>query len=147
MNLEIIDDKYVLFVNNYNFSDYDEKELSSFLKDVFLLLSDVYSINLYGYFLVDIYIDKKVGIYVEISKIDSCISYSKKIDTKVSLIIDSFYLKTKDLSKIIGYRPIYCLDNYYFVSTEDVDNIFDIIEYCEIVYKRESDFINNIVKE
>ena len=44
-------------------------------------------------------------------------------------------------------KVIYCLDNYYFVSTEDVDNISDIIEYCEIVYKRESDFINNIVKE
>ena len=147
MNLDIVDDKYILFINNYLFDEYDEKELSVFLKDVFIILSDVYSINLYGYFMVDIFIDENIGIYVEICKIDNYVSYSKKIDTKVNLVLDNFYLKTKDLSKIINYRPIYFLDNFYFISTKDVDNVLDIIEECEIVYKDSFDFINNIVKE
>ena len=147
LNLDIVDDKYILFINNYLFDEYDEKELSVFLKDVFIILSDVYSINLYGYFMVDIFIDENIGIYVEICKIDNYVSYSKKIDTKVNLVLDNFYLKTKDLSKIINYRPIYFLDNFYFISTKDVDNVLDIIEECEIVYKDSFDFINNIVKE
>lgn len=147
LNLDIVDDKYILFINNYLFDEYDEKELSVFLKDVFIILSDVYSINLYGYFMVDIFIDENIGIYVEICKIDNYVSYSKKIDTKVNLVLDNFYLKTKDLSKIINYRPIYFLDNFYFISTKDVDNVLDIIEECEIVYKDSFNFINNIVKE
>ena len=147
LNLDIVDDKYILFINNYSFNKYDEEELSVFLKDVFLILSDVYSINVYGYFMVDIYIDEKIGIYVEISRIDNCITYSKKIDTKVNFVLDSFYLKTKDLSKIFSYSPIYYFNNNYYVSTKDVDNVFDIIEECEIVYRDYGDFINNIVKE
>ena len=136
-----------MFISLIFFNKYDEEELSVFLKDVFLILSDVYSINLYGYFMVDIYVDEKIGIYVEISRIDNCITYSKKIDTKVNFVLDGFYLKIKDLSKIYNYSPIYYFNNYYFVSTKDVDNIFDVIEECEIVYKSCGDFINNIVKE
>jgi len=151
VSLELIDDDYLYFTYDIDclgeMLSVSEEGISKFLKDVFINLSDIYSIDLFGYYKVDIYVDKKIGAYVEISKLDDFISYNKKIDTKVSLSINSFYLKTNDLSNIFKYRPIYYFNNNYYVSTNDVDNILEIIELCEIVYKDENDFINNIVIE
>lgn len=139
MNLEIADDNYIYFTSDISclgdLSSVDEDVLGLFLKNVFLNLSDVYSIDLFGYYKVDIYVDEKIGAFVEISKIDDYISYNRKIDTKVTLSVDNFYLKTNDLSNIYKCKPIYCSDNDFYVSTKDVDNLFDLIEFCEVVYK------------
>lgn len=139
MKLEVIDDDYLYFTYDIdclgNLSCINEDNISIFLKNVFLNLSEIYSIELFGYYKVNIYVDEKIGAYVEISKLDDYLNYSKKIDTKVAMNINSFYLKTNDLSKIFKYRPIYYFDNNYYVSTKDVDNICDLIEFCEIEYK------------
>lgn len=139
VNLKIVDDKYIYFTSDTDklgdLSCIDENNISIFLRDVFLNISNVYLIDLFGYYKVDIYIDDKIGAYVEIFKLDDYISYSKKIDTKVSLVCDNFYFKTNDLSQIFKYRPIYYLDDYYYVSTKDVDNIFELMDFCEIEYK------------
>jgi len=134
MKFEILEDGYLFFTNKIYLLD-DESNISSFLKEMFLSISDVYSIELYGYFKVDIYIDGKIGIFVEMKKMDDYISYGKKIDTKVAVFDRSFYLKTNDLSLIYRYRPIYYLNDNYYISTEDVDNIFELLDFCEIEYK------------
>ena len=139
MNLEIIDNNYLYFTYDIEclgeVDDIDEESIALFLKKVFIDFSDIYNIDLVGYFKVDIYVDKKIGAFVEIVKLDDLISYSKKIDTKVNLSVNNFYLKTKDLSRIFLYRPIYVLDDNYYVSTSSVDNIFDLIEFCSVEYK------------
>lgn len=134
MKLDILDDGYLFFTNKI-FSFDDEKEISLFLKDMFLSINDIYDIELYGYFKVDIYIDEKIGVFVEIKKLDDYISYSKKIDTKVMVSDTPFYLKTNDLSLIYKYRPIYYLDNNYYISTKDVDNVLELLDFCEVEYK------------
>ena len=98
------------------------------------MINEVFSLELFGYFKVDIFIDDKIGVFVEISKLDDYISYSKKIDTKVIINRNSFYFKTNDLSMIYQYEPIYKKDNYYYVSTKDVDNVLDLFDFCEIEY-------------
>lgn len=135
MNLEIKDDKYIYYTNDImGLLNLNESNISIFLKDIFLNISTIYKIDLFGYFKVDIYIDDKIGAFVEIEKIDEYLSYNKKIDTKVNVEYRDFYLKTNDLSIIYKYRPIYRKDNYYFISTKDVDNLLDILEFCELEY-------------
>lgn len=134
MKLEVLDDKYLFFTNKIYIFD-EEKDISMFLKDMFLMINEVYSLELFGYFKVDIFIDDKIGVFVEISKLDDYISYSKKIDTKVIINRNSFYFKTNDLSLIHQYEPIYVKDNYYYVSTKDVDNVLDLLDFCEIDYR------------
>ena len=134
MKFEGLDDKYLFFTNKiYTFDE--EKDISMFLKDMFLIINEVYSLELFGYFKVDIFIDDKIGVFVEISKLDDYISYSKKIDTKVIINRNSFYFKTKDLSMIYQYENIYRKDNYYYVSTKDVENVLDLLDFCEIDYR------------
>ena len=133
MKFEVLDDKYLFFTNKIYSLD-EESDISIFLKDMFLIINEVYSLELFGYFKVDIFIDEKIGIYVELIKIDDYISYSKKIDTKVIINRNSFYFKTNDLSLIYQYEPIYIKDNYYYVSTKDVDNVLDLLDFCEIEY-------------
>lgn len=139
MKLERQDDDYIFFTNDIaclgDIDNIDEEKMGKFLKKVFVDISDIYKIDLFGYYRVDIYIDKKIGAYVEISKIDDFISYSKKIDTKVTVSVVNFYFKTKDLSKVYDYRPIYCCDDYYYVSTDVVDDIFGLLDFCSIEYK------------
>lgn len=133
MRFEVLDDKYLFFTNKiYSFDE--EKDISMFLKDMFLMINEVFSLELFGYFKVDIFIDVKIGVFVEISKLDDYISYSKKIDTKVIINRNNFYFKTNDLSLIYQYEPIYIKDNYYYVSTKDVDNVLDLFDFCEIEY-------------
>lgn len=134
MRFEVLDDKYLFFTNKiYSFDE--EKDISMFLKDMFLIINEVYSLELFGYFKVNIFIDVKIGVFVEISKLDDYNSYGKKIDTKVIINRNSFYFKTNDLSLIYKYEPIYRKDNYYYISTKDVDNILDLLDFCEIEYK------------
>lgn len=135
MNLDIRDNKYILFVNFKDINSCKEEEIGKFLKDIFKLLSDIYSIDLFGYFKVDIYNDKKIGSYIEIEKLNDYGSYNKKIDTKVMISNDNFYLKIFDLSKIYNLRNIYTLNDEYYISTKDVDNILDIIEFSDVIYK------------
>ena len=136
MNLEIVDDKYIFFTNDVLYlSDLNEEKISSFIKEIFVSMSEVYDIDLVGYYKVDIFIDEKIGSYIEICKIDEYISRNKKIDTKINIEYRNFYLKTKDLSVIYKNYPIYRNSNYYYISTKDVDNILDIIEDCELEYK------------
>ena len=139
VNLKIVDEKYIYFTSDINslgeLDSVNEEKVASFLKDIFVSLSEVYNIDLFGYYKVDIYVDGKIGAYVEILKIDDFVSYSKKIDTKVSLVVSSFYLKTSDLSKIFKYKPIYFSDDNYYVSTKDVDNLGELMDFCDIEYK------------
>ncbi len=139
MKLDIIDDIYVYFTNDIKCledgENVAEDKVAFFLKRVFLDMSEVYGIDLFGYYRVDVYIDKKIGAYVEITKIDDYMGYSKKIDTKVSLSVKSFYLKTADLSQIYAHRPIYFADGFYYVSTDDVDDVSELLEFCQIVYQ------------
>lgn len=138
VNLQIEDDKYIYFTYDLDeigeFDTITENQVSNFLKRAFLDISDIYSINLFGYYQVDIYLDKKIGGYVEISKIEDFVTYSRKIDTKVSISTHPFYLKTKNLLDIYKYRPIYALNDEYYVSTSSVDNVFELLEFCEIEY-------------
>ena len=139
MKLEIINGNYLYFTYDIDclgdLDNINEDDVSIFLRNVFLDISEVYKIDLFGYFKVDIFLDEKIGAFVEITKIDDYISYGKKIDTKVNISVSNFYLKTKDLSKIFCYRPIYVLDDYYYISTASVDNISDLLEFCNIEYK------------
>jgi len=134
MKFEVLDDKYLFFTNK-NYSLEEEGDISTFLKDMFLIINEIYSLELFGYFKVDIFIDEKIGVFVEISKLDDYISYGKKIDTKVIINRNNFYFKTNDLSLIYQYEPIYRKDNYYYVSTKDVDNVLDLLDFCEIDYR------------
>ena len=115
MNLEIVDDKYIFFTNDVLYlSDLNEEKISSFIKEIFVSMSEVYDIDLVGYYKVDIFIDEKIGSYIEICKIDEYISRNKKIDTKINIEYRNFYLKTKDLSVIYKNYPIYRNSNYYY---------------------------------
>ena len=138
MSLEVLDDKYIFFTSDIDsLNNFDEKDISVFLKEIFMIISDIYNIDLFGYFKVDIYIDKKIGSFLEIKKLDDYISYSKKIDTKITIYHNSFYFKTNDLSLFSKYRDknIRFLDGNYYISTMDVDNIFELLDFCEIEYK------------
>lgn len=134
MRFEILDDKYLYFTSKI-YSLENENDISLFLKDVFLNICEIYFVELYGYFKVDIYIDDKIGVFVEIKKLDDYVLYGKKIDTKVSISHNNFYLKTNDLSLIFQYKPIYKNNNYYYVSTKNVDNYLDLMEFLSIEYK------------
>jgi hypothetical protein len=67
--------------------------------------------------------------------LDDYVLYGKKIDNKVSISHNNFYLKTNDLSLIFQYKPIYKNNNYYYVSTKNVDNYLDLMEFLSIEYK------------
>lgn len=146
MKFQILDDKYLFFTCDIDilddFNSLDENKISLFLKEVFLSINEIYSVELFGYYKVDIYIDSKIGAFVEIERIDDFVSYSKKIDTKVSISVCEFYLKTKDLSVIYNHKPIYFWNNYYYISTKSVDNVLELMDFCDVEYKN-IDFISN----
>ena len=70
MKFEVLDDKYLYFTCDIKLFDdltsIDENKISLFLKEVFLSINEIYSVELFGYYKVDIYIDEKIGAFVEI---------------------------------------------------------------------------------
>ena len=74
MKIELLDDyNYTLYLNNLYIKDLnlDNKEdIENYLKKLFLIIKDRYDIDISGMFEIDIYVNNKYGIVIDIFKED-----------------------------------------------------------------------------
>lgn len=153
--IDIENESYDLYINEIILSKYDIKkkdDLEKILKKVFIFLKRNQKIMLKGFYEVDIYMNKKIGAYLEIYKIDN-FYYTKDIDLKVKIITNSkFYLKINDID-LFNKENILCYDDNYYIDIDLMNNdIINYIEFGEIVNDKEAMIedcaisINNIKK-
>lgn len=129
------DDKIIIYLKNIYLTNKKIDKIENNLKEIFITLRDKYNIQIKGFYIVDIYIDERYGIIIELKKEDIEFDYyEEQIDMKITFHYKKFLLKTNNIER---YKRIYFYNNNYYV-----DNIDDI-EFGEIIYNTDKIISNS----
>ncbi len=140
MNIKLIaKDSYKFFINRYFFKDIDldqKEKVIDFVKDIILQKRKI--LNLRGFYKVLVYINKKVGIFIEMTKIEDS-NYFNNLDLRVIVNNESeIYYETDDYFKIANCKEIRYLDGKFYCLVDDlVDKILEKIEFGRFIYGEE----------
>lgn len=138
---------YVLFLSSGYIGsiDYDSKEeIGLYLKKIILLLKDSYDVVFNGFYYVNIYINEKLGMFIEIDNIEGYDSLDLDVDLKITVHYDSdFYFKTDNYDFINNYRRVKFSGNNYYINVDDIDtnDIIKIVEFGEFIYGEDCDCV------
>ncbi len=139
MKVEIISkDKLVIYINNIFFrgETWDSKEdIVRIIKNYIIRLKNNYHIELKGFYKVKVFLNKRVGTFVEMERLDD--DYD---NIELRIIVDlkeKLYFKFDDFDDIPDDTNYIYYDNYYYVDIDDIkDNILSFVEKGEIKYER-----------
>jgi len=141
MKIEYIDNKLIIYLRDYFFKNYDIKELTKDIKELFSKLLYYYKIELSGLYEVMIYDNKKYGSILEIIKKEDLFN-PNVIDIKLKLFKDKdFYFKTKDYFILSSYNNIYYDNNDYYININNIDDINKVIEFGNILYNKKDNYL------
>lgn len=148
MKIEYIDDKLIIYLRDSFFKNYDIKELTKDIKELFGKLLYYYKIELSGLYEVMIYDNKKYGSILEIIKKEDLFN-PNVIDIKLKLFKDKdFYFKTNDFFILSSYNNIYYDNNDYYININNIDDINKVIEFGNILYNKKDNYLisKNFIK-
>ena len=121
-DIYIIKDK----ITNVDFNN--DKELEKYLKKLFKVLKDDYSVNIEGFYDVVIYIDKYYGIVIHMEKEKlEYYNYYKEIDMRLT-IKESIFLYQID--NYIKNKKIHIIDNNMYLEITNYNDLINVIENC-----------------
>jgi len=141
MKIEYIDNKLIIYLRNSFFKNYDIKELTKDIKELFSKLLYYYKIELSGLYEVMIYDNKKYGSILEIIKKEDLFN-PNVIDIKLKLFKDKdFYFKTNDFFILSSYNNIYYDNNDYYININNIDDINKVIEFGNILYNKKDNYL------
>ena len=108
---KINDDDIDIFINPYNFkklSVYDKESILEFIKEFILIVNKRYRINLSGFYKIKAYFNQKVGLFLNVIKIDEN-EFSNEVDFRIVLFLNEkflFEVDDYDLINDIDKDPI-----------------------------------------
>lgn len=138
MRFEIVDDDCIdVFINKYNFRDFEivQKDiLLTTIKDLILKMNIRYKLNLSGFYKIKVYPNDKLGVFLNIIKIDDN-DFSNEAEFRIIVYNDEkFFLETDEVEMFD--RKI--LKRYYngkfYMDIDEIDNIFSFIDMGNIIY-------------
>lgn len=134
MKIKYQSDLIIIYLYKH-FLEYDNKDkLHHEIKEIFINLIKNYKLDLFGYFKVDIYENKKYGCILEINKIYS--DNSDYIDLKVILHRNTkFYLVMSEYY-FLNIENVKYHNNNFYLDIENIENLDNYIEFGEIYYDK-----------
>lgn len=100
MKIDMIEGKYIVYLNKYNLFNEDvinKNSIEKILKKIFIHLKKYYKIYIYGYFEIDCYIDKNYGAILEIEEDKDFSFYKNRTETQISFYeFEIFFYKIDD---------------------------------------------------
>ncbi len=131
----ISDDEFSFFINNLyaKINDYNDKEeIINVVKKTILKYKN--KLKLSGFYKIKVFLDQKVGLFLEGIKFENC-ERSNIVDLRVVVYFDEdIYFKTDDYFVIKDVLNIKYYDGYYYCLVKDISDINKIVEFGEFVY-------------
>ena len=125
-------------------SQYEEKpEIIKLVKNTVLKVNKIYHLNLKGFYKVRVYLNKKVGLVIEIIRVDD-IDINNAIDLRVLVYFDQeFFIEVDNFDFVPKHKRVTFLDNKYYISVESLSDaeVFSLLELGIVIYK--SDLIDS----
>ena len=136
MKIELVsDNSFTIFINNKYIKsiDYDDKnEIVDVVKDIIFKFKD--KLNLRGFYKVKVFVNSKLGLFLNIIKIED-MEFSNSIDLRVIVCMnEKIYFKTAYYEVIPENIKTKFIKNYFYIDVDDIDNVFDILEFGKFVY-------------
>ena len=108
MKVEVInDDDFDVFINCYNFKDihiFGKDEILALIKDYIIIINKRYRLNLSGFYKVKSYYNKKIGLFLNIIKIDDN-DFSDEADFRIILFEnEKFLFEVEDYDLVISQK-------------------------------------------
>lgn len=148
MRIEIVDKRNIyIFLNSAYFNDIDlnsKEDIIFVVKDFIVKYKK--KLNLRGFYKVKVYANSKVGLFLEIIRIDD-IEISNNVDLRVIVHLDDkIYFKTEEYDILPKNSPIYYLDNNFYCDLDSIDNILNIVEFGQFIYGSKAiDMLDNSI--
>lgn len=142
MKVELInDDDLDIYVNPYNFNDISccSKEIIlNYIKEFISKISYRYKLNLSGFYKIKAYFNNKVGLFLNLIKIDDN-EFNNEADFRIILFQnEKFFFETEDYDTIKNYENKKYYNNKFYVDTDSIDNMNQLTDMGKIVYGDEA---------
>lgn len=142
MNVKFIDDMtFDIILRNANI-DYNNKEyLEEYLKKIFKRLYDYYSMDIEGFYNINLYIDKYYGMIFHLEKevLEYYEYFKNQVDMRIIINETEFLYKVDDLiDKVKDKTQIIVKDdNIYLKITKELteEEMMTLCENSEVIYK------------
>lgn len=137
MKVEKINDDLInIYFNPYYFKDIDlnnKLELIEVIKDLIKKAESRYKLFLSGFYKIKVYPNKKLGVFLNIIKIDDN-EFSNTTDFRIVIYPnEKFFLETELYELFNNVEMRYC-NNKFYIDIDDVDNILPISDMVDVIY-------------
>ena len=131
MHIEIAKDSFLMFINSSYIVNWDKDNLISKVKEI--INKRRYELKLRGFYKIKVYVNKKVGLFIEGVKLDD-LDYGNILDLRIILLFDEkVYFETEDYFIIDNVLNIRYYNNKYYCLVDDI-NIMDVCEFGRFIY-------------
>lgn len=137
MKVEKINDDLInIYFNPFYFKDIDlnnKLELIEVIKDLIKKAESRYKLFLSGFYKIKVYPNKKLGVFLNIIKIDDN-EFSNTTDFRIVIYPnEKFFLETELYELFNNVVMRYC-NNKFYIDIDDVDNIIPISDMVDVIY-------------
>lgn len=137
MKVEKINDDLInIYFNPFYFKDIDlnnKLELIEVIKDLIKKAESRYKLFLSGFYKIKVYPNKKLGVFLNIIKIDDN-EFSNTTDFRIVIYPnEKFFLETELYELFNNVDMRYC-NNKFYIDIDDVDNILPISDMVDVIY-------------
>lgn len=137
MKVEKINDDLInIYFNPFYFKDIDlnnKLELIEVIKNLIKKAESRYKLFLSGFYKIKVYPNKKLGVFLNIIKIDDN-EFSNTTDFRIVIYPnEKFFLETELYELFNNVVMRYC-NNKFYIDIDDVDNIIPISDMVDVIY-------------
>ena len=141
MKIDILKNKIVLYLKKeytkcFDYNNIDEIEL--YFKEIILKLNKLLKTRLYGFYILNIFVDKYYGSVIEI--IDENEIYDlDEINLQINIINADFLYETEVYNKNDNYEQYLCKNKIYLKLKNNPNKVdmLKLLEFSKIIYDTE----------
>ena len=130
---------YIIFINsNYVKADIFliKEELIKFIKEFMFKIKN--RLNLRGFYKLKVYLNSKIGIFLDVNKLDD-IDLTNNLDLRILVLDDvDFYFETDDYEVIKNCNDKRYKDGHFYCIVDDsFDELLEKVEFGRFIYGKE----------
>ncbi len=144
MHLDYQDqDHFSVYLNNayLKLHDYENKDsIAKDMKSLVLHLNNRYHLDLRGFYRVIIHLNKKVGMFLDVEKVDTFDLDATTLDFKIIIYLKQpFYLKIEDYELIPQDSSAIFYEDYYYIDVDHLEEerLIYLLEMGTLIYGNE----------
>lgn len=143
----ITENQFAIYISNRYFASLDwnnKEEITKNVKKIVLKLNQIYHLQLSGFYKMSIYLNKKIGMMIEMHKLEDFGVEIKTIDLRITIYLNSeIWIMVKDWEWIKESTQIYYHEGYYYCNIEDFEDetLLKMTDWGNFIYGEEIDQI------